>query len=340
VSFVPLRLAGDREELPTITIGFVCPACHAQLRSVPAAYHCTRCPQEYPIVCGIPDFRLLADPYISIEDDRRKGERLFDEAQRRTFESLVHYYYSITPEDPPDLAARWAARAAHEVEIAASVLRRAPPSRSALLDIGCSTGALLIAAKESHAPLVGVDIAFRWLVVGQHRLRENGTEAMLVCANAEHLPFDAASFHLITATDVIEHVADLAAAVREAARVAAPGARLIATANNRYAPMPEPNVHIWGVGYLPRSWQPRYVALRRRDLHPYRIRLRSPRELKRMFRGGGWSDVQIDVSELVAPHAARGIKRVLRFYNRLALAPVIQSVLKWTAPRLRIRAVR
>lgn len=321
-------------------VPFVCPACLAQLRFVDRAYECTRCLREYPVVCGIPDFRLIPDPYISIDDDRHKGERLFAEAQRRTFESLVHYYYSITPEDPPDLASRWTARALREVEIASSLLRDVPTRGSSLLDIGCSTGALLIAAKESNAVLVGVDVAFRWLVVGQRRLREAGTDATLVCANAEHLPFDTGSFAVITATDLIEHVRDAPAAVREAARVAIPGARVVATANNRYAPVPEPNVHVWGVGYLPRSWQAPYVAARRRDLHPYRITLRSARELERIFRDAAWREVQVDADKLVAPHAAGGIQKIFGMYNRVASIRVTQPILKWVAPRLRIRAVR
>jgi hypothetical protein len=35
---------------------------------------------------------------------------------------------------------------------------------------------------------VGVDVALRWLMVGQKRLQEAGVSATLVCASARHLP--------------------------------------------------------------------------------------------------------------------------------------------------------
>jgi ubiquinone/menaquinone biosynthesis C-methylase UbiE len=303
-------------------------------------------------VCGIPDFRLEPDPYISLEDDRRKGEALFIAGRSRTFESLLRHYYAVTPEDPPDLAERWTARALREVEIADGLLREAGLHPSlidasanasdgrALLDVGCSTGALLIAARRVYSPLVGVDVAFRWLVVGQRRLEEAGVTATLVCANAESLPFDANLFDVITATDVIEHVRDAAAALSEAARAARPGARLAATANNRYAPTPEPNVHLWGVGFLPRPWQAKYVSTRRGDLHPYRIRLYSAREVDGLMKDAGWRDIQVAAAPLAAPHASRAVRSALRIYNRMASFAPSARILTLTAPRLLIRAVR
>ena len=52
------------------TYHFVCPACKGPLTVSPVAYACDRCPRTYPIVLGIPDFRLETDPFITIADDR------------------------------------------------------------------------------------------------------------------------------------------------------------------------------------------------------------------------------------------------------------------------------
>ena len=82
---------------------FVCPACKGALRQTDAAYACDACNRTYPIVLGIPDFRLETDPFITIEDDRRKALHLFEQGRERTFEELVRYYYGITPEDPPEI---------------------------------------------------------------------------------------------------------------------------------------------------------------------------------------------------------------------------------------------
>ena len=303
---------------------------------------CDACQREFPIVAGIPDFRLNPDPYIAIQEDREKGERLRIAGQGRSFEDLVRYYYSITPDHPADLARRRIRHALAEVEIAQSVLREADllPARraGALLDVGCSTAALLVAASGGFESLVGVDVAFRWLVVGQVRLREARIEAALVCANAEALPFPERAFQALTATDLIEHASDPAAAVREAHRVLATGGTTLWTTNNRYAPLAEPHVGVWGVGYLPRTWQARYVARRRRDVRPYVVRLKSAGEIDRLFAGGGFARRTVEAAALFAPQRPRSLQSLLEVYNRLRKVPVFAAAARWLGPRVSVRA--
>ena len=327
---------------------FVCPRCKTPVSRRDDGYACAGCDLAFPRVAGIPDFRLLPDPYIGIEDDRRKAEMLFARGASGTFEDLLRYYYAVTPEDPVDLAARWIPRALAEPEIARALLTEygfvgsaagaAGPGRR-LLDVGCSTGGLLAAAADSFATVTGVDVALRWLAVGRVRLREAGVDAQLVCANAEHLPFPAGSADAVTCTDTIEHVRDAAAAMAEMRRVAAPGARILATANNRLAPLPEPNIHMWGVPQLPRAWQAAYVRWRRGDLHPYRIRLRSARELRALAAAAGFDRIAVEPGPLVAPHASSpALAGLLRGYNRARTAPVITSLLRAVGPKLVLTA--
>ncbi|MBM3784753.1 MAG: methyltransferase domain-containing protein [Acidobacteria bacterium] len=300
---------------------YVCPKCKGEVVVADESYACGPCGLEYPVVCGIPDFRLFGDPYIDIEADRAKGQLLHNAIQDMTFAQAVRHYYEITPEDPPDLAEKWTARVLAEVEIAEKMLRI---PRQYLLDIGCSTGAVLIANQGG----IGVDIAFRWLVLGALRLKESGTSAALVCANAEHLPFPDGTFHRVTCFDSIEHFRDPLAALRETRRV---GARLELTSNNRWAPLPEPHVHLWGVAWLPRSWQRQYVALRRRDLHPYGVRLLSAREGAWLARQAGWRNPQVEASPLHAPQ--KRFQFLLRFYNKVRRLPGLCLV----APRWLLR---
>lgn len=323
--------------MPLADLSFVCPSCKGPLNSLPRGFSCSSCEREYPIVCGIPDFRLAPDPYIGIDEDRAKGELLFQAGKDRTFEELLRHYYSITKEDPPDLASKWIAHALAEVSIAEFVLRQAKlqPVRGALLDLGCSTGALLIAARGMADTLVGVDVAFRWLVLGAARIREAGVNAKLICANAEYLPFPEATFAVVTATDLIEHVRNAQQAVSETFRVAAPGARTLWTTNNRYAPLPDPHVGLWGIGYLPRRWQAAYVARRRSDLHRYRIGMKSGSELNRLFREAGFRRPVIEAAPLFAPHRPNGsLQMFLRAYNRIRKAPLIGALSRLAGPRL------
>jgi SAM-dependent methyltransferase len=320
---------------------FVCPQCRGGLTEAVALYRCDPCVRDYPVVCGIPDFRLRPDPYIGLAEDREKGELLWAAAQHRSFEQLLRHYYHMTEEDPADLAARWIPHSLSEPAIAGFVLERAGLSEAGteLLDIGCSTGGMLIAAaRPGQRRVTGVDVAFRWLVVGQARLREAGVSATLVCANAESLPFPDGRFDVVTAQDALEHFFDPLRAIREGRRVSQPGATSLWTTNNRYCPLPEPHVHLLGVGFLPRPWQAPYVEMRRDDLHPYRIRMRGAGEWARIFAQAGYPQARVEPAPLFAPHWRSGaLQAALVAHNRVRVWPALRQALRIAGPRLWIR---
>ena len=319
---------------------FVCPQCKGDLRFHADLYSCRRCYLQFPVILGIPDFRLHPDPYISMEDDRRKGERLFRASAGRSFEELVRYYYSITPEVPPDLAGRWTAHAVAQPWIAEYILQDTgildgADGRKALLDVGCSTGGLLVTGAGHFSRVIGVDVAFRWLVIGQARLREAGIEALLVCANAEALPFPDGQFQAVTMIDVLEHVRDSAAALQEARRALAPGGTTVCTTNNRYSPLNDPHVGVWGVGYVPRRWQAVYVAWRRPGLKEYCIRTRSRWDLARLFRSAGYRKCRSGPAPVCAPHVrSAAAQSLLRVYNRARTLPGLRTTLGMLGPVL------
>ncbi len=55
---------------------FVCPICKGTLAQEREAFRCEACSHDFPVVCGIADFRLWPDAYIGMREDREKGERL------------------------------------------------------------------------------------------------------------------------------------------------------------------------------------------------------------------------------------------------------------------------
>lgn len=322
-------------------IPFACPLCKGPVEFTSNAYHCSSCGREYPIICGIPDFRVLPDRYISLEDDRRKGERLFAEVTRRNFAEMLDFYYSITPEVPRELARKFTAHALAETAIGDRVLdeigaRRAPGS---LLDVGCSTGGLLVAAERrlptAEAAVIGLDVAFRWLVVGTARLREAGVQTPLVCGNAEYLPFSSDSFAAVTCTDVVEHLIDPAPAFVECRRVAERGGLIYVSTNNRYALAPEPHTNVWGVGFVPRALQADYVRFV--SGREYRnIILRSAGEIDRWAQAASFLNCRARPAPVVAASLGPALGRVATFYNRVRRMPLASGSLRAIGPRLEL----
>ena len=246
------------------------------------------------MIAGIPDFRVYDDPYISIEDDRKKGLHLYEVGQSKTFEELVAYYYSITPEVPPDDAKRYTAHHLGGITRGYGLLARmaqyrmSPAENDMLLDIGCGTGGFLSAVIPMAKHVIGIDIAFRWLVIGRKRLEEVGyPDAQIICACADFLPFRDNLFDKIIMESVIEHTRDAGQVLAEAQRVALVDGRLLGRTVNRFSIAPEPHVGLWGLGFLPRRWMNAYVQWRKQIPYEH-IYLYSWGELQRLLHNTGW----------------------------------------------------
>ena len=94
-----------------------------------------------------------------------------------------------------------------------------------ILDIGCGTGAMLDELKP-FGPVVGADFSPEAL---QFCVSRGGAPAGLARADVRRLPFADASFDVVTAMDIIEHIDDDKAASSEIFRVLTPGGRLFVT---------------------------------------------------------------------------------------------------------------
>jgi SAM-dependent methyltransferase len=107
--------------------------------------------------------------------------------------------------------------------ILAEVLRALlPPGRSRrVLDVGCGSGATLVVLQE-FGPVMGLDPA--WLAL--QFCRERGLRDLLQ-GEASFLPLQAGRVDLLTLLDVLEHIPDDHAALRELHRVLAPDGWLL-----------------------------------------------------------------------------------------------------------------
>src|ERR1043165_26137 len=101
------------------------------------------------------------------------------------------------------------------------ICRRVTDRRPRILDVGCGTGAnLLMLSKYGDAE--GVDVSEDALAF----CRERGLENVKLGA-AEKLPYDDSTFDLVTALDVVEHMDDDLAGLREMRRVLRPSGRVL-----------------------------------------------------------------------------------------------------------------
>ncbi|MBI4590747.1 MAG: methyltransferase domain-containing protein [Candidatus Rokubacteria bacterium] len=325
-------------------IEICCPHCRGDLGGTDRTegeLRCVACDRRFPVVLGIPDLRVFPDPYIEAEADRTKGLELAARSADLSFPQLVDFYYRTTPVVPPPHARRYtrgvvAAVARAETALVAweSVLA-GNAQDGILLEVGCGTAPLLVAAAGRFAKLVGVDIAFRWLVVGRKRLTETGLDIPLICACAEALPFPDEAFDRVAAESVLEHVRDQRQALAECYRVMRPSGSLFASTPNRYSLGPDPQVGIWAGGILPDRWVARYV--RRMGGVPPKRRLLSVRSLSRLIRETGFGAPRVLLPEVPPDqrrHFGTSMRVLIDLYRAARCLPLVGRLLYWIGPFL------
>jgi SAM-dependent methyltransferase len=331
----------DKFATPTINVPFVCPRCKGALAVEAPSYRCCHCGSKYPVLFGIPDFRIRSDRYLSIEEERDKARRLFEFGEHAPFKELVRYYYSITFDLPDNMARRYQASILAGTERAKSILQEITPRGDSgpLIDIGCGTGGLLLAAQGRFGGIYGLDIALRWLVIAQKRLRESNATATLVCADAEAMPFPRQSFAKAVAVDLLEHVYDVDNTIREIGEILKPNGVLWLSAVNRYCVGPHPLTGLWAIGCLPagtRSWV--LKKLKGIDLLRF-ANMVSAGEVCRKLRRHGFVALQARPKRVegIDVHAYSKLERILIALYRSALGvPLLRRILLWIGPAFEI----
>lgn len=148
-----------------------------------------------------------------------------------------------------------------------------------VLENGCGVGMYAARLAALGSSVVGLEYDLER--AGEARLSVD----QVVNAAGERLPFPDEGFDLILSHEVLEHVADDAAAVREMVRVLRPGGRIALFAPNRGYPFETHGIYWRGryrfgniplVNYLPRRWRDRLVP---------HVRIYSAGDLERLFGG-------------------------------------------------------
>lgn len=151
-----------------------------------------------------------------------------------------------------------------------------------VLDVGCRTGRLTRYYAEGN-DIVGVDVDREALAVAAESL---GIETVWADVDAG-LPVADASFDVVVAGEVLEHLSDPAAAVAEARRVLRPGGRFIGSVPNAFRLKSRV---AYARGKYPVDWDPTH------------LQLFTPEALRSLL--DGFNDVQISfaVGRFVALH--------------------------------------
>lgn len=321
-----------------------CPRCHGDLQwhsGSHAQLDCPDCREIYPVICGIPDLRIFPDPYIGFEQDRNKGRGLADAAQSRDFPQLIDYYYANTPVVTPQQAALFKRGLLAAGDRAAASLAAwettggEPPRGSSLLEIGCGTGPLLVAAHGQGYRVAGVDIALRWLVVGRKRLEAAGLDLPLICACAEALPFRAALFDRVVLDSVIEHVRDQEQVLAQCHRVMQPQGSLYLATPNRFSIGPDPHTGIPAGSLLPAAVTAALV--KRQGGIPPKRQLLSVFSLRSKLAQAGFGNTRVflpDVPDSQRAHFPRLLQLAIAAYHLLKRLPLSRHLLFLIGPLL------
>ncbi|MCC7073702.1 MAG: methyltransferase domain-containing protein [Deltaproteobacteria bacterium] len=158
----------------------------------------------------------------------------------------------------PDLYAHWRAttlgKLTEQVELIAVRALAEPLAGARVLDVGTGDGSYAIEAAACGARVTAIDIDEDMLAAARRRAQAAGVRVHLVEGSAHALPFADDSFDLVIAVTVLCLAGNAPSALREMARVLAPGGRLVLGELSRMSVWAaERRVRAWVVGAT--TWQ-------------------------------------------------------------------------------------
>jgi SAM-dependent methyltransferase len=172
------------------------------------------------------------------------------------------------------------------------------PARARILDAGCGSGRNMVELAR-HGTVTGVELSAISVELARERSIGEVIEGSVLT-----MPFESASFDLAVSLDVIEHLQDDLAALRELRRVVAPGGALLITV-------------------------PAYQWLwSGHDVINHHHRRYTRRSLQQVAEQAGWETVRTTYfNSLLLPVAI-----VLRILDRFSSAPTESSLDLWVPP--------
>ena len=115
-----------------------------------------------------------------------------------------------------------------------------------VLDVGCGDGRLALELSRRGAIVTGIDASAPMIDAAKRRAQQHNANVTFQVAVAEHLPFPAEQFDIVTAITILCFVQDAAPVFREIERVLRPGGRLIIGELSKWS--------AWAAGRRIRAW--------------------------------------------------------------------------------------
>lgn len=149
------------------------------------------------------------------------------------------------------------------------------PAGRRVLDLGAGMGGFAVALARQGALVTALEYNGSYCAIVRLRGRRYGLQMPVVQAAGEALPLADGSFDLVCSWDVLEHVQEPSAVLREVQRVLRPGGAALLTAINRWA-FRDPHYHLPGLNWLPRPWAEAWIrrAARGKEGGPFADRQR------------------------------------------------------------------
>jgi ubiquinone biosynthesis O-methyltransferase len=135
------------------------------------------------------------------------------------------------PDLGPEVYARWRAS---EIGATTERLERqlvlelvGDVSGCRILDVGCGDGEFALELARRGAIVTGIDVSAAMIDAAKDRAKQHNADVTFEVAVAEHLPFAAEHFDIVTAITILCFVDNAAPVFREIARVLRPGGRFV-----------------------------------------------------------------------------------------------------------------
>lgn len=244
-------------------LGIVCPLCKGVLSFSEQHLTCRYCNLSFPIIQDIVDLHY---PYKKLTPTDKKMLENFTQASFDDLLAIVLQDAKLPETVIQDTLHYYNDQIERNKRMTESFLEKlnndfGQSSFLRSLDLGCGSGAGLLALAPHFKNVIGLDASMPQLLLAKKILTQSDyVNICLLRANAKYLPFKNHNFNYIQAINVLEHLVETSQAIQEISRCLIDGGFFAADSRNRFDIFyPEPHTGIRFLGFLPRKFIPAFV---------------------------------------------------------------------------------